>query len=135
MAISFTISDTYAIPPEALYVAWLDSVLHSAMTGGEAHISAELGVSFSVWDGYITGQNLELEPGKRIVQTWRTTEFTPEDPDSRLEILLNPALEGTKLTLIHSGIPKGQPDYAQGWKDFYFEPMREYFSPHKIGSN
>ncbi len=135
MAISFTISDTFPTTPKALYAAWLDSDSHAAMTGGEAHISAELGTSFSAWDGYITGQNLELEPGKRIVQSWRTTEFAAQDPDSRLEILLEPVPEGTKLTLIHQEIPEGQPDYALGWEDFYFKPMREYFSPHLIGGN
>jgi activator of HSP90 ATPase len=34
----------------------------------------------------------------------------------------------TKVTLIHSNIPEGQADgYKQGWEDFYFKPMREYF--------
>jgi len=135
MAISFTISDTFSTAPDTLYAAWLNSDSHSEMTGAEAVISAELGNSFSAWDDYISGKNIELEPGKRILQSWRTTEFAPEDPDSRLEILLEPVSEGTKLTLIHSGIPQGQPDYAQGWEDFYFKPMREYFLAQKIGDN
>ncbi|MFN0174950.1 MAG: SRPBCC domain-containing protein [Saprospiraceae bacterium] len=128
MAISFTVSHNFSATPEVLYAAWLDSGTHSEMTGGEAVISAEIGASFSVWDDYITGINIELEPGRRILQSWRTTEFAPEDPDSLLEILMEPVPEGTKLTLNHSGIPEGQPDYAEGWKDFYFKPMRVYFS-------
>jgi len=130
MAISFTTSGTFSTTPEALYAAWLDSDAHSEMTGAEAVITAELGADFSAWDGYISGKNIELEPGKRILQSWRTTEFAPKDPDSMLEILLEPVPEGAKLTLIHSGIPEGQPDYAEGWEDFYFKPMRAYFSKH-----
>jgi hypothetical protein len=31
--------------------------------------------------------------------------------------------------VLHSAIPEGQGDqYAKGWQDHYFEPMRAYFS-------
>lgn len=129
MAKSFTISDTFPTTPEALYAAWLDSETHAAMTdGGEATIHVELGASFSAWDGYISGKNLELEPGKRILQSWRTSDFQETDGDSRIEILFESVPDGTKLTLTHTDIPEGQPDYEEGWEDFYFRPMREYFS-------
>ena len=52
------------------------------MTGGEASISDEIGADLSAWDRYITGRNLELVPGERIVQSWRTTQFTDEHEDS-----------------------------------------------------
>ena len=29
---------------------------------------------------------MELEPGKRIVQSWRTTNFADADPDSRITV-------------------------------------------------
>ncbi len=128
MDLSFSISDIFPTTPELLYAAWLDSDIHSEMTGSDAVITPEVGGDFSAWDGYISGENIQLEPGKRIVQSWRTTEFAPEDPDSMLEILLEKVPGGTKLTLNHSGIPAGQPDYAKGWEDFYFKPMHEYFS-------
>ena len=77
---------------------------------------------------YIFGSTLELEPDQRIVQAWRTSEFPDNAPDSRLEILLEKVTEGTKVTLIHSDMPEDQIDsYRQGWEDFYFKPMKEYF--------
>lgn len=131
MATLFTLSAIFHTTPEALYAAWLDSSAHAAMTGGgEASMDAVVGSAFSAWDGYISGENLELEPGKRIVQSWRTTDFMEEDADSRVEILLEAVPEGTKLTLVHSEIPEDQPDYAEGWEDFYFKPMRDFFT-HK----
>ena len=48
--------------PEAIFNSWLSSEQHSAMTGGTAHTSTDVGASFDAWDGYITGTNLELEP-------------------------------------------------------------------------
>ena len=84
---------------------------------------------FKAWDGYIFGSTLELEPDQRIVQAWRTSEFPDNAPDSRLEILLEKVTEGTKVTLIHNDMPEDQIDpYRQGWEDFYFKPMKEYFS-------
>ena len=67
--------------------------------------------------------------GKKIVQRWRTTEFSDRDPDSLLEITFAKTKEGTKLTLAHSEIPKGQAaSYRRGWEEFYFAPMKDYFA-------
>jgi uncharacterized protein YndB with AHSA1/START domain len=68
--------------PAEIYNAWLDNIAHSEMTGGEAIMSDEVGAEVSAWDGYITGRILELVPGERIVQSWRTTEFDDEIEDS-----------------------------------------------------
>jgi activator of HSP90 ATPase len=63
------------------------------------------------------------------VQSWRTSDFPEESEDSRLEILLEEAEGGTKLTLIHTQIPEGQgEEYRRGWEEFYFEPLSQYFS-------
>jgi activator of HSP90 ATPase len=46
-----------------------------------------------------------------------------------VEIILEEVSGGTKVTLIHTKIPDGQGEsYKQGWDDFYFTPMRAYFS-------
>jgi hypothetical protein len=35
---------------------------------------------------------------------------------------------GTKVTLTHADMPEDQVEsYRQGWEDFYFKPMREYY--------
>lgn len=102
------------------------------MTGSSATSDAKKGGAFSAWDGYITGKHLVLEPGKRIVQAWRTTEFPPAAPDSTLEIRLSKVAKGTKLSLLQSDIPDGQSDmYAEGWLEYYFDPMTRYFDAEK----
>ena len=87
MGIQFQVSDVIPASPEKVYKAWLDSKEHEHMTGAYAHITAKVGVSFEAWDGYIQGINLELEPPRRILQSWRTTEFDEKDESSILEIL------------------------------------------------
>src|SRR3990172_4941340 len=129
MAIQFEVSAVIPASAAELYEAWLDSASHSAMTGGAAETSAEAGGSFTAWDGYIQGRNLELDPPRRILQSWRSTEFEESEPDSSLELLFEPAEGGTRLTIRHSNLPAHGGQYVQGWVDNYFEPMTRYFGP------
>ena len=111
-----------------IYKAWLTTQGHGAMTGNPAKVNGKVGGKFSAWDGYIFGSTLELEPDRRIVQAWRTSEFPDNAPDSHLEVLLEETKGGTKVTLTHTNMPKDQVEsYRQGWEDFYFKPMRAYF--------
>ena len=128
MSISFEVSETYPAPPETIYQAWLNSEAHTAMTGGEATASDALNGTFTAWDGYISGRNLALDPGQRIVQAWRTTAFVDDDGDSRLEIHLVPEGSNTKVILRHSDLPEDGMKYKQGWVDHYLDPMTNYFA-------
>ena len=129
MAYDFTLTDVIPAAPQAVYDAWLDSRRHGAMTGGKAKQSARLGAAVTAWDGYISGTNLALTPGKRIVQSWRTTQFTDAHADSRITVTLAPVKGGTRVTLKHSNVPDGQTSYEKGgWQSHYFAPMKTYFA-------
>lgn len=121
------LSQEFPVSAQTLYSAWLDSESHSEMTGGEAHCSDVEGEPFTAWDGYIEGTNISLTPSKEIVQKWRSADFGPDDPDSTIKIQFKDTPRGCIMTLTHSEIPDGQPDYHQGWIDNYIEPMKAYF--------
>jgi uncharacterized protein YndB with AHSA1/START domain len=128
MPYSFILTATIPASPQEVYDAWLDSRAHSAMTGGKATQSADVGAAVTAWDDYITGNNVELVPGKRIVQTWRTTEFTDEHGDSVIIVTLDPVSGGSQLTLEHTNVPDEHTSYEEsGWREHYFEPMQRYF--------
>ena len=133
MPFEFTLSDVIPASPQAIYDAWLSSDGHAGMTGGQAaSTSAKEGADFTAWNGYISGKNLKLEPGRRIRQSWRTTKFTEADADSEIEVLLEPTAGGTRLTLRHSNVPDGHTSYRDGgWQRSYFEPMKAYFAARK----
>jgi len=128
MPISFTVSDVIPAKPSDIYDAWLSSDGHTAMTGGTAHANSEPGGLFDAWDGYIAGSNLILEPGVRIVQSWRTTVFKDTEPDSQIEVTLTPEGEATRIALAHTNVPDGGEHYQSGWQTHYFDPMKSYFS-------
>ncbi len=131
MPYEFTVSDLMPTDPADVYDAWTASDRHAAMTGEPATIDARVGGTFEAGDGYISGTTLELDPTRRIVQSWRTTDFAAGDPDSRIEVLFEPVGDGTLVTLHHSSIPDGQSGYEDGWRDYYFAPMREYFAQRR----
>ena len=126
---SILISEVIPATPQRIFSAWMDSAEHSAFTGDEAVVVPEVGGEHQSAGGYIKGRTLELNEGSRIVQSWRTTEFPPESPDSRVEITLEPTLGGTLVTLLHTDIPVGQGDrYRQGWNEYYLSRLKTYFA-------
>lgn len=128
MAFEFSVSDVIPATPREIYDAWLSSTGHAKITGGHAaEASAAVGDRFTAWDGYICGKNLELEPWRRFVQSWRTTQFAESDADSRIELLLEPVAGGTRVTLHHSRVPDGHTTYREGWQTHYFDPMKAHF--------
>jgi uncharacterized protein YndB with AHSA1/START domain len=117
-----------AAKPKAVYDAWMSTAGHTAMTGGGAEVEPEVGGRFTAWDGYITGTTKALEKNRRIVQTWRTTQFAKRAPDSRLEIVLRPHAGKTQLTLRHTNLSPGDgAKYTIGWYEHYLRPMVAHF--------
>lgn len=124
----FTLKTKISASAKEIYITWLDSEGHMKMTGGEAKISNKVGDDFTVWDGYIKGRNIALEPHRRILQSWRTSQFEEKEEDSQIEIFLNEVDGQTELTLIHTNVPESGEHYKKGWDNHYFQPMKAYFS-------
>jgi len=130
MAKTETIKQKVIIPatPIEVYEAFVDAKKHSEFTGSKAAFDPKIGGQFTAWDGYIFGKNLELERGKRIVQEWLTTDWPEGQPPSRLELTFKKAKTGTELSMVHTDVPAEQAaDLAQGWIDFYWDPLKKYF--------
>jgi len=114
--------------PKQVYEALLDAGKHTEFTGSKATCDPRVGGKFTAWDGYIFGKNLKLEPGRRIVQEWKTSEWPNGYPPSIVEFTFKTTKNGTELTMVHSKVPAEQADsYRQGWIDFYWKPLKEYF--------
>jgi activator of HSP90 ATPase len=91
-----------------------------------AVISRELGSTFSLFGGYVTGRQIELVPDKRLVQVWRAGGW-PVGVYSiaRFELVVDGA--GTKIVFDHTGFPQGTAEHlAAGWKSHYWEGLRKF---------
>jgi activator of HSP90 ATPase len=113
--------------PHDVYEALMDSGKHSQLTGSKASISRKTGGRFTAFDGYSEGTNLELVPDRKIVQTWRASDW-PEGHYSRVIFSLKGTEYGTFLAFYQKDVPEEQyDDIYQGWKDYYWTPLKKMF--------
>lgn len=113
--------------PEEVYDALMDEEKHSEFTGASAKIENKVGGKFSVWDGYANGENLKLDPGKLIVQSWRASDW-PHGKTSTVTYHLSSKENGCEIEFEHKDVPKEfEEDIRKGWSQFYWEPLKEYF--------
>lgn len=116
-------------PPTTVYDLLADSKKHSAVTGGMATISRKIGGTFSVRGNEVTGINVDLVPGQRIVQAWRHRRF-PEGIFSMAAVTLTPTADGgTQLVLTHRGVPKELiPETELAWREQYWSRIKAYLA-------
>jgi activator of HSP90 ATPase len=115
--------------PLQVYDAYVNPKKHAAFTGSAAKGTPRTGCKFTAGDGYIAGKYVKLERGKRIVHEWTTTEWPAGYPPSLVELVLKAKGSKTGLTMVHTKVPAEQAEYyAQGWRDYYWEPLKKYFA-------
>jgi uncharacterized protein YndB with AHSA1/START domain len=113
--------------PATVYDLLADSRKHAAFTGKQANISTKVGGTFSIGESEVTGINVDLVPGRRIVQAWRHRRFA-DGIFSMAAMTLTPTSDGgTELVLVHRGVPKDLiPETEQAWRDQYWSRMKAY---------
>ncbi len=115
---------TIAGSPEAVYDVLVSSDKFTAMTGNRAaSISAKVGGRSTMFGGDIEALNVELQPGKLIVQAWRSNAW-PEGVYSICRFALTPEDGGTKLVFDQAGYPDEGHDMLEGgWHQMYWQPL------------
>lgn len=112
-------------PPEDVYLALTNPLTIQLWTGEEAIMSTEPNSEFSLWEGSISGKNLEFEPNKKIVQEWY---FGEQEEKSIVTIKLHPHDAGTSVELRHTNIPDADyDDIVVGWNEMYFGALQEFY--------
>ena len=127
MTATKTIKQTVKIKatPQQVYDALMDTKKHTKFTGAPAKINKKIGGSFTCYDDYIQGINLELEPGELIVQAWRSKGW-PKGHYSTVSFQLSKVgSDKTKIVFTHRGVPsKDVKDKSKGWETHYWTPLK-----------
>jgi uncharacterized protein YndB with AHSA1/START domain len=112
--------------PEAVYRVLTDAKRHALLTGESAKIARKVGGAFSTRAGRVRGILVDLVPGKRVVQAWRSREF-PEGVFSMAAFELTRQKDGgTLLVLTHRGVPKDLiPQIEADWRATYWANLRK----------
>lgn len=117
---------------EQAFEAWLDAKRHGDMIDGQAEIDPTLGGKFSIWEDAVIGKTTLVDRGNlQIDQEWRYAyDDWPASEPSKIGLWFED--KGDDNCVLHftqTDIPeKYFLDIEQGWKDYYWKPMREYFN-------
>lgn len=68
---TITMTEKFSCRARDLFEILIDENRWKGFTMSNARISKEVGGEFSIFDGAVTGTNVELQEGKLIVQKWR----------------------------------------------------------------
>jgi len=113
---------------EDIYTALTNPLTIEIWSGATAVMEPVAGTEFSLWDGEISGLNIEFEPGKKIVQEWyfEDEEGSPSEDKSIVTIKLHDEGNSTDVELLHINIPDEAFDnIVDGWDRYYFKPLKE----------
>ncbi|MBT3384470.1 MAG: ATPase [Prolixibacteraceae bacterium] len=111
--------------PRDVYNALTNKTIIEIWTGEDAEMETVPDSKFSLWEGSISGINLEFEENKKIVQQWF---FEGQKEESIVTIILHPHKKGTSVELHHSNIPdEAYENISEGWDEDYFGSLNELF--------
>lgn len=123
------IKHTVTLPatPAKVYAALMDEKKHTQFTGQRARIDRRVGGAFTCYGTYIKGITLALQPGKHIVQAWRSRNW-PEGIYTIVTFKLSKGAGGrTVLRFSQVGVPSNDyHDKNKGWRTHYWEPLKKH---------
>eukprot|EP00898_Chlorokybus_atmophyticus_P004321 jgi/Chlat1/4890/Chrsp31S04902 len=129
---TITMTEKFYARPHDIFEALMDEKLVMKYTQSKATISREVGGTFSMFDGALTGMNIAISPDKHISQKWRFNNW-PEDVYSTVDIILSEPEHGTTIAkLIQTDVP-GQDRFGnesvvevteRGWRDNIWRRLR-----------
>ena len=120
---------TISASARQVYKALTDAKTFSAVSGGApTEIEASPGGGFSLFGGQISGRNIELVPGKRVVQAWRAGNWA-EGVYSIARFELTEEAGKTTIAFDQAGFPdEARPHLEGGWAKMYWEPLMSHLS-------
>lgn len=119
--------------PGEVYEMLMNAKKHGSLTGSEVKMSKKVNGKFEVFDGYCHGYNIELKEGEKIIQAWHfQEEGWPDDHFSICTFQFEETEKGTRLIFTQSGVPAHKyGELKDGWKQYYWNPMKIYFKTLK----
>ena len=119
----------FPVAAERLFEMYLDPMVHAAITGGPVTISRRMGSEFQAFDDVLTGTMLAVYEPRLIVQSWRSSQFKPDDADSTLIIGFHATPAGGQVDLIHLDVPDHDfTGVTERWEKYYWTPWRNYLA-------
>lgn len=120
-----TIHQTYHIQAtvEKVWDALVNPMTIEKWSGGKAEMKAEKGFKWKLWSGQMHGENIEVTPNQKLMQTWLTDDLPPT---SLVTFTLKPTKVGTQLELLHENVSQEEfANYSIGWDEHYCGAIKQ----------
>ncbi len=125
---SFKKSFKIKAEPSDVYASLTNPYTIELWSGYPAQMSSEPGSEFSLWEGDITGRNLEFIQDKKLVQEWY---FGDQIERSIVTITISADRENSLVTVEQTNIPDEDfSSISEGWRENYFEAISSFFNPN-----
>ncbi len=112
-------------PPSDVYLALTNPLTIQLWSGEEAVMSTDPDSEFSLWEGSITGKNLEFVEDKLIRQEWY---FGEREEKSIVTIKLHAHDSGTSIEVRQTNIPdEDYDDIVDGWNTMYMGAIQDFY--------
>lgn len=114
--------------PSDVYSALTNPLTIELWTGYPAVMSTDPGSEFSLWEGDITGKNIEFIQDRKVVQEWY---FGDQTEKSIVSITIQKDKEESIVTVEQTNIPDDDfSDIAEGWREYYIGAIISFFNPN-----
>jgi activator of HSP90 ATPase len=132
---TITVTEKFSCRAKDMYEILMDENRWKGFTQSNARISKEVDGEFSIFDGSVTGRNLELEEGRLIVQKWRFGNW-PDGIHSTVRLTLEEPQPGlTVVKVVHTDVPEEDrygnatvvENTERGWRDLILNKIRAVF--------
>ncbi|KAF7818938.1 activator of 90 kDa heat shock protein ATPase-like protein [Senna tora] len=132
---TISLTERFNCRAKDLYEILLDENRWKGFTQSNARISKNVGGEFSIFDGSVTGSNVELQEAKLIVQKWRFGSW-PDGMQSLVTLVFEEPEPGvTIIKLTHTDVPLEDrygnatvvENTERGWRDLIFQRIKGVF--------
>lgn len=126
-----TDNEEFRTTAEELYQTFVDPARIAAFTRSPPKVfeGATVGGKFELFGGNVSGEYLELESPKKIVQSWRLGQW-PAGHFSKLQIEFdqNDVDHVTVMRVTWEGVPVGQEEVTKrNWLEYYIKSIKQTF--------
>lgn len=125
-----TFNKTFRInaEPSDVYSALTNPFTIELWSGYPAVMSEDPGSEFSLWEGDITGRNIEFVRNSKVVQEWY---FGDQQEKSIVTITISPDGENSLVTVEQTNIPdENFQEISEGWREYYIGAIMGFFNPN-----
>lgn len=89
---------------------------------------------YSLWDGSIGGEIIEIMPKQKLAQTWKPQDWMRVD--SVVTFKLTPHGKGTRVDLVHVNVENTDYDgTSEGWNEYYLGAIQRMFERKSKSAN